>query len=147
MASTEGEKLFNKGSNALARGDTLAALAYFERAVQIEDCPLYSSHLAFCIAKERGQYQLAVTLCEKAIAKEPKSSVHRLNLGRIYFIAQKRSDAIRTFREGLQYERNQHIIDELEKLGTRKPPFIPFLKRENFINKYLGIFLRRIGLR
>ncbi|HXX58333.1 MAG TPA: hypothetical protein VEI96_10070 [Thermodesulfovibrionales bacterium] len=147
MENADGEKLFEKGLQALARNDTLAALAYFERAVHVEDRPLYSSHLAFCIAKERGQYQLAVTLCEKAIAKEPRSSVHRLNLGRIYVIAKKKSDAIRTFREGLQHEKNPQIIEELDRLGTRKPPVIPFLKRENIINKYLGIALHRIGLR
>lgn len=36
---------------------------------------------------------------------------------------------------------------ELDKLGLRKPPVIPFLSRGNPINKYLGIILSRMGLR
>ena len=141
------DELFSQGLEALARGDTLSALSVFERAVQREDRPALSSFLALCIAKERGQFQLAVTLCEKAKAREPHNTVHHLNLGKIYLIAGKKEDAIRTFREGLGYEQNTQIIDELEKLGTRKPPLISSLKRSSPVNKYLGIILKRLGLR
>ena len=147
MPMTESDELFTQGLEALARGDTLSALAIFERAVQREERPTISSFLALCIAKERGQFQLAVTLCEKAKAREPHNTVHYLNLGRIYLIARKKDDAIRTFREGLGYEQDPKIIDELEKMGTRKPPFISSLKRSNPVNKYLGIILKRLGLR
>lgn len=144
---TESDELFTQGLKALARGDTLSALSFFERAVQREDRPTFSSFLALCLAKERGQFQLAVTLCEKAKAREPHNTVHYLNLGRIYLIAGKKDDAIRTFREGLGYEQNKEIVDELERLGTRKPPLISSLKRNNPVNKYLGIILKRLGLR
>lgn len=147
MPMTESDELFTQGLEALSRGDTLSALALFERAAQREDTPTFSSFFALCIAKERGQFQLAVTLCEKAKAREPHNTVHYLNLGRIYLIAGKKDDAIRTFREGLGYEQNRGIIDELEKLGTRKPPLISSLERSNPVNKYLGIILKRLGLR
>jgi len=147
MLMTESDELFTRGLEALAHDDPLSALSLFERAVQGEDRPIFSSFLALCIAKERGQFQLAVTLCEKAKAREPHNTVHHLNLGRIYLIAGKKDDAIRTFREGLGYEQDPEIIDELEKLGTRKPPLIPSLKRSNPVNKHLGIILKRLGLR
>ena len=147
MENVGTEELFGKGLEALSQGGTLAAISYFEKAFQREDRPLYGSYLAICIAKERGQYQLAVTLCEKAIAREPQEPVHYLNLGKVYLIAGKRGDAVRAFREGLQRERNSEIVAELDKLGTRKPPVIPLLKRNNPVNKYLGIILRRLGLR
>jgi restriction endonuclease Mrr len=44
-------------------------------------------------------------------------------------------------------EENQQILDEIGRIETRKPPFIPFLKRSNVINKYLGIILSRLKLR
>jgi tetratricopeptide (TPR) repeat protein len=147
MPENEGEKLFASGLKALDQGDTLSALALFEKAIQKEDKPVYSSHLALCIAKERGQFQLAVTLCEKAKAREPHNPVHYLNLGKLYLYAGKRTDAIRAFREGLSREKDQGIIDELNKLGTRKPPVIPFLKRSNPVNRFLGIILKKLGLR
>ena len=56
-------------------------------------------------------------------------------------------DAIKILREGLKHEKNQQIIDELDSLGTRKPPVLFFLRRSNPLNKYLGILLRKLGLR
>ncbi len=147
MPETDAEKLFNAGLELLAQGNTLSALSCFEKAAQVEDRPVYTCHLALCIAKERGQFQLAVALCEKAIGREPQNPVHYLNLGRIFVIAGKKENAIKTFREGLRYEKDQQIIDELERLGTRKPPIVPFIRRNNPINKYLGILMTKLRLR
>jgi len=143
MPGSEVEGLFTKGLEALAQGNTLSALSYFENVINIEDSPVVSSYYAFCIAKERGQVSKAISLCEKAIKKEPKNSLHYLNLGRIYLITNNKEDAIKIFREGLNYEANQQIVEELNRVGTRKPPVIPYLKRSNPINKYLGIILRK----
>jgi len=59
----------------------------------------------------------------------------------------EKAEAIRVFRLGLKAERNKRIIEELEKLGIRKPPVISFLSRGNPINKYLGIILGRLSIR
>ena len=142
MLVKEVEGLLKKGLEALAQGDTLSALSYFEKAINIENSPIISSYYAFCIAKERGQVIRAISLCEEAIKREPKNSLHYLNLGRIYLITNNKEDAIKTFREGLNYEANQQIVDELSRLEIRKPPIIKFLKRNNPINRYLGIILR-----
>ncbi len=147
MPNSEAEQFFADGLNALAGGNTLSALALFEKAVEREDSPAYYSYLALCIAKERGQFQFAVTLCEKAKAREQQNPVHYLNLGKIYLIAGKKAEAIRTFREGLGYEKIPEIVRELERLGIRKPPVIPFLGRNNRVNKFLGLTLKRLGLR
>jgi tetratricopeptide (TPR) repeat protein len=143
VSGKEIDGLFKKGLEALAQGNTLSALSCFEKAINIEYSPVVSSYYAFCIAKARGQVNKAVSLCEEAIKKEPKNSLHYLNLGRIYLIDNNQENAIKTFREGLNYESNQQISDELNRLGPRKPPIIPYLKRSNLINKYLGIILRR----
>jgi len=136
-----------KGVEALDQNNTLSALFYFEKALDIEESPIISSYFAFCIAKERGQLSKAISLCEEAIKKDPESSIHYLNLGRIYLLSNKREDAIKIFREGLNYEANQKIVDELNKLGTRKFPVISFLKRSSLINKYLGIIFNKLRLR
>lgn len=111
------------------------------------DIPQYASCFAYCIARERGQYQLAMTLCEKAIAREPENTLHYLNLGRVFLLAGKKTEALDVFRRGVSQERDQRIIDELNRLGERKPPVFPFLKRSNPLNKYLGMLLKRLGLR
>jgi len=76
-----------KGVEALDQDNTLSALFYFEKALDIEDSPIISSYFAFCIAKERGQLSKAISLCEEAIKKDPESSIHYLNLGRIYLLS------------------------------------------------------------
>jgi len=147
MSVTEVERLFTKGLEALAHGSILSALVFFEKAIKIENNPDIWSYFAFCIAKERGQFSKAISLCEEAIKKEPNNSAHYLNLGRIYLLTNKKAEAINIFREGLNHEENQQIVDELNKLIIRKPPVIPFLKRTNPLNKYLGIILKLLRLR
>lgn len=143
----ESRELLSKGLKALSEGKTPSALRYFEKAVEIEENPVSSSYLAFCIAKERGQIKKAISILEEAIKKEPENSLIYLNLGRVYLLSGKKPEAITMFRTGLSYEKNQEIINELESLGIRKPPPIRFLKRENLINRYLGILLKKLGYR
>ncbi len=144
---TEAEGHFAKGVEAVDKGNWLSALASFEKAVQWENKPVYLSYLAACIAKERGQFNKAVMLCGASIEQEPENPVHYLNLGRIYLFQGRKDEALKVFRQGLTHEREKRIIDELDRLGTRKKPVIPFLHRNNPINKYLGTFFKKMRLR
>ncbi len=141
------QELFEKGLQALREDEPVRALAYFEKALSIEPAPLVKSYLAYCIARERGQVSQAIALCEEAISGEGDNPLHYLNLGRVYLIKKDKVKAIQTFRAGLKYGTHPEIIAELERLGTRKPPVIPFLRRKNPVNKYLGLILSRLGLR
>jgi tetratricopeptide (TPR) repeat protein len=147
MSVTEEEELFSLGTEALLWGNTRTALEQFRKLVAIERLPIYCSNLAFCLAKEKQEFRLAVSLCNEAIKKEPKNSAHFLNLARVYLLAGQKNDAIRFLRMGLRYERNREIVAELERLGARKPPPLPFLKREHPMNRYLGIIMAKMGMR
>jgi hypothetical protein len=81
------------------------------------------------------------------MAREPDNSVHWLNLGRVFLFQGRKIEAIKTFREGLKLNSEPRIIEELQKLGTRKLPVIPFLHRTNPLNKILGIVLQLLKLR
>ena len=147
MIDTDPKKLFAKGIDAINSGDMVSALAFFERVTQLDNNPTNRSYLAFCIARERGQFKKAITMCEEAMKEEPENTLHYLNLGRVYILSGQRTDAMKIFREGLHHGENKDIVNELIKLGMRKPPVIPFFERENLLNKYLGIILTRLGLR
>jgi tetratricopeptide (TPR) repeat protein len=147
MTNPESKQLFDKGMDALSAGNILAALSCFENVPALEEDPLVGSFYAFCIAKERGEFQKAISICDASISKEPGNSLHYLNLGKIYLLKKDNKEAIDIFRRGLNCEENRQIAEELNKLGTRKPPLIPFLKRSNIINKYLGLILGRLKLR
>lgn len=139
--------LFTKGLEALARGEWTAALSCFEKASRMLNIPVHNSFLALCIAKERGQFKKAISLCSEALEAEPGNPLHYLNLGRVYLLQGKAEEAIEIFRRGLSRGANEQIIEELKKLGTRRPPPLAFLQRDNPLNKYLGIILTKIGLR
>ena len=143
----EAEKLFTKGVEAIKNGNMVSALVYFEKATQLDNNPTNRSYLAFCIARERGQFKKAISLCEEALKEDPENPVHYLNLGRVYILTGQKTEAMRILREGLTYEENREIVDELVGLGMRKPSVIPLLNRRNLLNKYLGIVLARLGLR
>lgn len=147
VPNLDAREFFARGKEELDMGDWLSALTSFEKAVQLECSPVHCSFLALCIARERGLYRKAIAICQEAIAMEPANPLHLLNLGRIHLLRGEKIEAIRVFREGLKAGRNQRIVEELERLGIRKPPVIPFLSRNNPINKYLGMIFSRLSLR
>jgi tetratricopeptide (TPR) repeat protein len=147
MPNMQAEEFYEKGLHALSNGHVYLALVCFEQAANLEKSPMYCSHLAFCLAKARGQYREAISICAEVLKEEPANHVHYLNLGRIYLLSGEREKALQTLRDGLQYDKNGEILRELERLGMRKPPVFPSLKREHPLNKYCGILLKKLGYR
>lgn len=139
--------LIARGEKALAKGETLVALMHFETADQRGPVPAVQSALAYCLAKEKRQYQRAVTLCRQALEAEPAEARHYYHLGRIYLAAGQKPLAITAFRRGLKLRRYQPIVEELRRLGVRKPPVFSSLPRDHFLNKSIGLLLNRLGTR
>ena len=147
MIDINPDALFKKGLESLARNEWTAALACFEKAAGLLNIPIHNSFLALCIARERGQTNKAVALCRETLEEEPDNPVLYLNLGKIYLMQGKTEEAIEILRKGLTQGTNEQIIAELGRIGTRRPPPLSFLSRDNPLNKYLGIILSRLGLR
>ncbi len=139
--------LIAAGEKALAAGETLVALMHFEAANQLQSLPAVQSALGYCLAKERRQYQQALTLCRAALDNDPTDPRHYYYLGRIYLLSNKKPLAIATFRRGLKLKRYSPIIEELRRLGVRKPPVFTSLPRDHTINRAIGVLLARVGLR
>lgn len=139
--------LFRKGESALDKGDTLLALLQFEKAHSIKPLPAVKAKLAFCLARERRQYQKAMALCREALQAEPDNPDHYYQIGRIYLLAGQKRQALKLLRKGLKFRRHQSIIDELNRLGARKEPVFPSLPREHFINRNAGILFTKLGTR
>jgi tetratricopeptide (TPR) repeat protein len=139
--------LLRKGERALQSDDTLVALLQFEMAHAIEPLPGLKSKLAYCLAKERRQYQQAMNLCREALQAEPGNPDHYYQLSRIYMVAGQKRQAIKSLRKGLKFKRYQPIIDELIRLGARKAPVFSSLPREHIFNRSAGILLTKLGSR
>ncbi|WP_243369881.1 tetratricopeptide repeat protein [Geotalea sp. SG265] len=139
--------LYEKGLEAFKTGIFLSAMKCFEKAIALERSPAALSRLGLCLAKEKRYFAKAISLCKEAIKYDPRNSEHYLFLGRIHLLAGQKKEAIRIFRMGLRNAKDPDITRELERLGSRKEPLLPFLGRGNPINKYLGILLKKTGLR
>ena len=139
--------LLRKGERALKNGDTLVALLQLETAHAIEPLPGIKSKLAFCLAKERRQYQQAMHLCREALQAEPGNPDHYYQLSRIYLVAGQKRQALKSLRKGLKFKRHQPIIDELIRLGARKAPVFSTLPREHLLNRSVGILFTKLGSR
>ena len=137
--------LLRKGEQALQNGDTLVALLQLETAHAIKALPGIKAKLAFCLAKERRQYQQAMALCREALQAEPDNPDHYYQLSRIYMVAGKKHQAIKSLRKGLKFKRHQPIIDELIRLGARKDPIFPSLPRQHILNRSVGVLLTKFG--
>ena len=147
MPHVETENPFDQGLRELYAGRADLALEFFEKAVAEENTPLACSYLALCRAKEEGRYKEAVALCMDARKEDPQNSDIYLNLGKVHLLAGNRKQAIQVFRLGLRLQRNSRIINELNTLGLRKSPPLPFLQRSNPLNKFLGKVMTRLWLR
>lgn len=139
--------LIARGEKALANGETLVALMHFETANRLQMVPAVQSALAYCLARERRQYQQAIALCRQALEAEPAEVRHYYHLGLIYLAAGQKPLAITAFRRGLKLQRYQPIIDELRRLGVRRPPVFTSLPRDHVLNKSFGRLLSRLGAR
>ena len=141
------EKDFQRALKELDEGNVLAALACLEKALNVWDDPRWYAYLGFCIAKERGQVTRALELCRIAIEHHPDDPVHYLYLAKVHLLSGPTEEALQALRAGMAQGGNPEIASLLEQLGTRKPPLISFLSRDNPLNKYLGFALSRLGLR
>ena len=147
QAIEEGVFEFERARRAIAMENTVTGLACLEKALVLQDNKGWYSYLGYCIAKERGQVSRGAELCMISLEHEPNNPEHYLNLGKIQMLTGNRAEALRTLREGVVLGGSAEFLEKLNEFGKRKTPVIPFLPRSNPLNKFLGLFLHRIGLR
>jgi tetratricopeptide (TPR) repeat protein len=103
-------------------------------------------------ASVEKRYRSGIDNCRKALSRYKAADKYSagviypilyLNLGRAYLVADRRKEAIEAFSKGLTYDKgHRELKKELQLLGIRKRPAVPFLSRSNPINKYIGKLLR-----
>lgn len=111
------------------------------------ESPDMLSLVGFCIARDSRQFKKGASLCEKAIALDPRNTDHYLHLGRIYLLAGRKSLAIATFRRGLKIRLDSRLVSELQKIGIRKAPPFDSLPRTHVLNVVTGKLLQLFKLR
>lgn len=146
MLSNTAEQRFRRGLDALENGRGIEALALFEAAIELErrhghgkPQARYLSFYGLCLAIEARRPREGVNYCKQAIARESYNPDLYLNLGRAYLAVGRRKEAWEVFTRGLETApRHSGILREMERMGHRRRPAVPFLDRSNPINVALG---------
>jgi tetratricopeptide (TPR) repeat protein len=138
--------------NYLRSGEHKAAYRILLEAVlHYPEQPLILSYYGCLQAIVDRRYRSGIEACRKALALFKAADIYTagivfpilyLNLGRAYIAAGKKKDAIEALSKGQRYDKaHSEIKKELQLLGIRKKPAVPFLSRANPINKYIGMLL------
>jgi tetratricopeptide (TPR) repeat protein len=142
----------DEAKKSLRSKNKRAALRILNEALEhYPDDPFILSYYGCLEAVANKNYTLGIETCEMALenlkqrvpfGQEFFYPVFYLNLGRAYLAAGRKDEAIGAFNRGIQIDgENKDLIWEIKKLGTRRKPAIPFLKRSNPLNKYIGMLL------
>lgn len=143
------EEYFKAGLFLLKRNKQKEALHAFRRAFELNNTdPRYMSYYGLCLANVSGRLKEGLALCEKAAAKEFYRAELFLNIAHVYIKIGNRRKAHDALRKGMTLDReNKDIKRELDKMGVRRPPVLPFLDRASKINVMAGKILYKLRLR
>ena len=153
MNSLSAENYFKKGLAALVDQNHEDASVFFRRALDLDrdrnrrqPDMRFLSYYGFSLAKAGHSSATAIQACRQAVAKQPLDPVLLLNLGRVYALAGKNTQALDAFERGLQIAPDSKVLaQERDKLERRGRPVVVGLSREHPINKALGKLRARFG--
>jgi Flp pilus assembly protein TadD len=147
MADSMALAEFKQGMRMLRDKKSKAALAHFQKAAEMEQQnPYYMSFAGVALARAEKKWAAAVKLCETAVSLKRNEPQLHLNLAEVYVAAGRREDALTTLeRAAASFGRHAGVQRARLRLGSRRSPVLPFLGRQNVLNKQLGMLRRRIG--
>jgi len=150
------QEYFEEARGLLRRGKGREALETLQEGLKTYPAdPFLMSYFGCLVSLVGKRPEAGIKICRDAIRRLKEAvpigaevfyPVFYLNLGRAYMGGGKKREAVKAFNAGLKADPDdREILEELKKLGRRRPPPVPFLKRENPINKYIGLLVRRGG--
>ena len=140
MIDTAAFREFKQGLNRMRDADPERALVHIRRAVELEsNNPFYLSYLGVLLARAERKWGDAEELCQAALRMRRDQAQLYMNLAEVYVCAGRREDAAEILNRGLKNARRDiRLARMLGQLAMRRPPVLPFLERQHFLNKNLG---------
>ena len=97
------------------------------------------SYYGLCLALHKGHFKEAARFCELAIAADRVEGGHYLNLSRVWQHGGNRKKAVEALERGLAVSPRSTALQKFrDKIGLRSQPVLPFLTRDDPLNKALG---------
>jgi Flp pilus assembly protein TadD len=140
MADTDALTSFKQGVQLLKGGYSQKALLELRRCVECDSTnPYYLSFLGLAIARSEKRWAEAIKLCETALQFKRKELQLHLNLAEVYVASGQRSDAIIILDQAREsFGPNARLVKARSRVEKRRSPMLPFLDRQNPLNKSLG---------
>lgn len=97
------------------------------------------SFLGFGIARFQKKVREGLKLCEHAVRIQFYEPDNHLNSARVHLLARNRRAAVEALGRGLKLDPHHAALRGLrQEIGIRKRPVLPFLSRDNPLNRLLG---------
>jgi tetratricopeptide (TPR) repeat protein len=146
MPTLSAENAFRKGLGYLAEDRPKEASEFFRRALELERQRSktrldmrYLSYYGLSLARAGLSTQIALQACRSAASRQHHDPVLLLNLGRVYLLTGRLSPALEAFERGLAICPDHKILlRERDQVDRRRRPAIPFLGRNNVLNRWIG---------
>ena len=135
----EAYKLFSQETEVLSE-EVKAARGIEQLGARKRTPAVCFSYYGLCLAlTTSSQTDEGARFCEVAIQLESHKGEHYLNLAKIWQAARVRSMMVSALERGLKESpRSAILLAFQDEIGVRSAPAIPFLHRNNPLNKELG---------
>jgi Flp pilus assembly protein TadD len=139
-STAESQVLFTSALNQISKNRHHEAMTHLAAALRIAPAhPEYLSWFGLCIAHVEADFERALSLCHQAVEAVANNPVFLVNLGRVYRLCGDNRAAYQQFQRAWRLDRRHPATAaELTRMGIRRPPFIRFLRRDHWVNQYLG---------
>jgi predicted Zn-dependent protease len=136
----EAAAAYEEGRAAFAARDLDAAHGAFQRAHRrATGDPRYMSWYGVTLVLVEKNWNLGVVLCEQALRQSGPDPDLLLNQARVHLALNQRERAVRAILRGLVlWPDDPRLAAARDAIGTRRPPVIAFLSRNNPLNRLLG---------
>jgi hypothetical protein len=128
------------GVRAFRGRDLLAAHHHFERAHRADPRePRAMSWYGVTLVLVERNMTLGTSFCDQALRGAPTDPELLLNLARVQLALNQRVRASKAIARGLQaWPEHPGLRLARDEMGTRRAPVVPFLSRDNPLNRLLG---------
>ncbi|HEY4885547.1 MAG TPA: tetratricopeptide repeat protein [Myxococcales bacterium] len=120
--------------------DPRAAHDIFEKAWRrnLND-PRVLSNYGLTLVLVEGDRQRGIRFCEEALRRGMQTTETLVNLARALVVTRNKEQAVRALRKAMELSPDDpRVVTEFAALGLRRPPPIPWLPRDFFLNKWIG---------
>jgi Flp pilus assembly protein TadD len=131
---------WDEGLAAFAARDLPGAHAAFERAHRRDPRePVFMSWYGLTLVLVERNSNLGVSLVDQALRAAGPNPELLLNSARVHLALNQRERAVRAVSRGLEhFPSDARLLAARDAMGTRSEPVLPFLSRNNPLNRLLG---------